>query len=336
MGAVNVTEREAEDRLWLPATEMAAAGGVRRAAVALGSEAALSPPALGDLAIIATEISTNLARHAEQGVVLLRLVRSGDAAGVEIVAVDRGPGMHDFEKSTVDGYSTGGTLGIGLGAIARMATELDAYSQVGPGTVLAASIWSAPVPPPWYAGACRPFTGESLCGDAYAVREVRGRRQLMLCDGLGHGPLAAMAAQAAVAAFRAAPVAGPKEVLAYLHERLASTRGAVIAVAEVDTDDEEVRFCGVGNVSAVVCGPSRRAMVSLPGIAGQQKRDLREFVYPLPPGSLIVLHSDGLTERWSLDDYPGLSGRAPIVIAATLLRDAGKRRDDAAVLVARP
>lgn len=331
-----MAEREAEDRLWLPATEVAEAGGVRRAAVALGSEAGLSPSALGDLAIIVTEISTNLARHADSGMVLLRLVRSGDSAGVEVVAVDRGPGMHDFAASSVDGYSTSGTLGIGLGAVARMATEMDAYSRLGPGTVLAAAVWGGPVPPAWYAGTRRPVAGESVCGDAYAVRDVRGRRQLMLCDGLGHGPLAALAAEAAVAAFHSAPAASPKDVLIYLHDRLVSTRGAVIGIAELDGEAEEVRFAGIGNVSAVVCGgPARRAMVSMPGIVGQQKRDVREFGYPLPPGALVVLHSDGLTDRWNLDDYPGLIGHTPIVIAATLLRDAGKRRDDAAVLVAR-
>lgn len=331
-----MAEREAEDRIWLPATELAGAPGVRRAAVALGTEAGLSPSVLGDLAIIVTEIATNVARHADGGAVLLRLVRSGDHAGVEVVAVDRGPGMLDFEASSVDGVSTSGTLGIGLGAVARLATELDAYSRIGPGTVLAASVWSGRPAPVWYAGASRPIADEMVCGDAYAVRTVNGRRQLMLADGLGHGPLAALASRAAVAAFHDAPVTGPKEIIAFLHDRLASTRGAVVGVAEVDADNEEVVFAGIGNIAAVVCGPVRKAMVSLPGIVGQQRRDIREFAYPMPAGSLVVLHSDGLTDRWNLDDYPGLEGHTPIVIAATLLRDAGKRRDDAAVLVARP
>jgi anti-sigma regulatory factor (Ser/Thr protein kinase) len=331
-----MAQREAEDRAWLPATEVAEAGGVRRAALALGVEAGLTASALGDLAIVATEIATNLARHAVEGIVLLRLVRQGDSAGVELVAVDKGPGMHNFEASAVDGYTTGGTLGIGLGAVSRMATEMDAYSRVGPGTVLAASVWTAPVQPSWYAGVRRAIPGETVCGDAYAARLIEGRRQLMLCDGLGHGPLAAFASEAAVAAFRTAPALGPKGVLSYLHERLNHSRGAVVGIAEMDTSAEEIRFAGIGNTSAVVCGQTRRVMVSLPGIVGQQRPDIREFTYPLPPGSLVVMHSDGLTERWSLDDYPGLAAHSPIVVAACLLRDLGKRRDDAAVLVARP
>ena len=48
------------------------------------------------------------------------------------------------------------------------------------------------------------------------------------------------------------------------------------------------------------------------------------------------MHSDGVTDKWRLADYPGLAaGHTPLVVATTLLRDAGVRRDDATVLVAR-
>ena len=104
----------------------------------------------------------------------------------------------------------------------------------------------------------------------------------------------------------------------------------------VDVDGEAVRFAGLGNISGWVAGPAgRRAMVSLPGIVGHQRREIREFEYRLPPGGLVVLHTDGVTDRWDLSGYPGLASHEPILVAATLLRDAGVRRDDAAVLVAR-
>jgi hypothetical protein len=77
-------------------------------------------------------------------------------------------------------------------------------------------------------------------------------------------------------------------------------------------------------------------MVSLPGIAGHQKRQIREYEYPLAPASVVVMHSDGVVDRWQPADYPGLLRHSPQVIAATVLRDAGTRRDDAGVLVARP
>ena len=335
MAALSTTE----DRHWLAIEEISAAGAVRRAAVGLGEEAGLTAAKLGDLAIVATEMATNLARHAVEGSMLVRLRRVGDAVGVELLALDRGPGMPDVAESLRDGHSTAGTLGIGLGAVARKASDVDLYSLPGAGTVLAATVWAGlngggSPPAAWAAGISRPVADETVCGDAYAARDVDGRRQLLLCDGLGHGALAAVAAQAAWAEFLTAPALGPRELLDHLHRHVRHSRGMVAGVAELDED--AVRFCGVGNVAAtIVDGERRRAMVSLPGIVGQQYREAREFSYPLAPGALVVLHSDGLTEKWDLGDYPGLADHAPVVIAATLLRDAARRRDDAAVLVAR-
>jgi hypothetical protein len=143
-----------------------------------------------------------------------------------------------------------------------------------------------------------------------------------------------VAAQAAVAGFAVAPALGPAELLRHLHRRIQHTRGAVAGIAEIGPDG--VRFAGIGNIAAtIVDGDRRQAMVSLPGIVGQQYRDAREFSYPFAGDCLLVLHSDGLTDKWDLGAYPGLSGHHPVIVAGTLLRDAARRRDDAAVLVAR-
>lgn len=330
-----MTAPSAEDRIWLTVADPAMAGSVRRAAVALGAEAGFTEAHLADLAIVSMEIATNLARHADEGTVCLRLCRSGDRPGVQIVAIDRGPGMPDIEAASRDGHSTAGTLGIGLGAIRRIAGDFDAFSRIGSGTVLAATIWAGPPPVrPWLAGLRRPLAGETVNGDAYAARSFGGRRQILLCDGLGHGALAAAAAHAAVVAFLNAPETSPRGVMEHLHRATTHTRGLVAGVAEIDEAARLVRYAGVGNVAATVNGARRRVMVSLPGIIGHQVREVREFDYPLDPQALVILHSDGLTDRWTLADYPGLATHSPVLIAATLMRDAAKRRDDAAVLVA--
>jgi anti-sigma regulatory factor (Ser/Thr protein kinase) len=327
----------ADDRTWMRVDDQWAVGAVRRTAVALGAEAGLGEKEISDLAIVATEMATNLVRHAADGVVLVRIVRADDDAGIEIVAIDRGPGIPDVESASVDGHSTAGTLGIGLGAIARKATTFDIYSRVGSGTVLAAAVFAGEGrPSTWVAGLSRPMPGEDVCGDGYAARTVEGRRQMMLCDGLGHGPLAAVSARMAVAEFLTAPAGGPVEILDHIHRRIQHTRGVVGAIAEFEPGAGVVRFAGVGNIAGtVVDGDQSRAMVSLPGILGEQRREARVFSYPLSADAIVVLHSDGLTDRWSLVTYPGLVTQAPVVVAATLLRDAGKRRDDASVLVAR-
>lgn len=335
--AVTLSAPTEDEPVWIDVDDPTTAGGVRRASLGLATGAGLSPRTVSNLAIVATELATNLARHAEHGAVMMRVRRSNDRIGVEITAIDRGPGIPDLMDSIRDGVSTAGTLGIGLGAVARMADELHAYSRPGSGTVIAATLWDGSTPAAaWVAGALRPIAGEDVCGDAYAARVVGERRQVMLCDGLGHGPIAAMAARAAVAEFVAAPAGDPATVLERLHQRTQHTRGSVIAIAELDATGGVVRYAGIGNVSGtIVSGRERRAMVSLPGIVGQQRRDIREFTYPIAPGDLVVMHSDGLTDRWNLDAYPGLAGQAPVLIAATLLRDHAKRRDDASVVVAR-
>jgi len=325
-----------DDQPWVPVTEPATAGTMRRTAVMLGTTVGMSETAVGQLAIVASEIATNLARHADRGRMHLGLRHESGAVGVRIVATDHGPGMSDVAASSRDGHSTAGTLGIGLGAIGRLADEFDIYSLPDRGTVLVATMWQAPpgAGTGWVAGVTRAIAGEAVCGDAYAGRDTGTRRQVVLCDGLGHGVLAARAASAAIDAFLSAPDSGPRDVLSHVSRSIRHTRGAVAAVAELT--DDRIRFAGVGNVfAAVVRDTVRQIMVSSPGIVGHQHRDIREFDYAATPGAMVVLHSDGVSDRWRLEDYPGLLTRPPVVVAATLLRDAGHRHDDAAVLVAR-
>jgi hypothetical protein len=120
-----------------------------------------------------------------------------------------------------------------------------------------------------------------------------------------------------------------------VHRELAGTRGAAVAVADIDRDAGQVRFAGVGNVSTWIDdGERRRSLLSQPGIVGAQARTIREDVYELPRGALVVLHSDGLTDKWDLAQVPGLRRRSATVMAAALLRLAGVRHDDASVVVA--
>jgi anti-sigma regulatory factor (Ser/Thr protein kinase) len=324
--------------VWFRVEEPGTASSVRRAAERLAAELAMPERRIADLSIVAAEAAGNLTKHADQGTILVRAVRAADQAGVELIAVDSGPGMADITHSIGDGNSTAGTLGIGFGAILRQASRWDLHSVPGKGTILSLQVWPDVVPEPgWAAGLTRPLNGESVSGDAYAIREIDGRRQILLSDGLGHGGLAAAASQEAVRGFHTAPAVPPAQVVEVLHRALGHTRGAALAVAEVDPEAGVARYAGLGNISGTVLPPDggRRGMVSMPGIAGHQRRQIREYDYPFAPGAILVMHTDGLVDRWNLADYPGLITRTPTVIAATLLRDAGTRRDDAGVLVAR-
>lgn len=324
--------------VWFRVEAADSAAPVRRAAERLAAELGLPRRFSADLAIVVAEAAGNLAKHADRGVLLLRAVRMPDQAGVELVAIDSGPGIRDVATAVGDGHSTAGTLGIGLGAILRQASWSDLHSVPGKGTVLVVQVWPSAAPEPaWAAGLTRPLTGEPVCGDGFAVREIDGRRQVLVCDGLGHGRLAAAATRTAVHGFAEVAAAPPAAVVEELHRTLGHTRGVALAVAELDRDAGRVRYAGLGNVAGTILTPDggRRGMVSLPGIAGHQRRQIREYEYALPAGAVVLMHTDGVVDRWKPADYPGLLLHSPQVIAATVLRDAGIRRDDAGVLVAR-
>jgi anti-sigma regulatory factor (Ser/Thr protein kinase) len=322
------------DVTWFRIDDDSAIGAARRAATRIAKEINLPDGRAGEAAIVVTEIATNLRRHADDGSLVFRILRTSDRAGLGIVAVDGGPGMADPGRSAGDGYTTGGTLGIGLGAIERLSSWCDSVSIPGEGTVMAADIWSGPAPArPSLACLTRAVTGEEVCGDAVAVRDGRYRTVVLVVDGLGHGPLAAQAAAVAVRAFEERPYTTAGAAATELHRALAGTRGAAIAVADINADADSVTYAGIGNIAGWIVDTSgRRGMVSMPGIAGHRARRVQEWRYDLPAGARVVLHSDGLTDKWT--PRPTLVSRDPIIGAAMLLRDAGTRHDDASVVVA--
>jgi anti-sigma regulatory factor (Ser/Thr protein kinase) len=290
----------------------------------------------GEVGIAATELATNLHRHAKRGLMLVRICREGENGGLLLLALDSGPGIKDFAHISRDGESSKGTLGIGLGAVMRLATWYDVYSNAG-GSVIAAAFWTGSELAfrPAAAGFTRPMTGETVCGDAWASHAQDGRVTVLLADGLGHGELAAVASREAVRTFLAAPDETDLTVtMQRLDETLRSTRGAAVAISRADRTAGTLTFTGVGNVAVWTDdGERRHALASAPGIVGANAKKIRALQVPLAAHERIVMHSDGLSSKWSLAAYPGLRGRDPHLIAATLLRDAGTHHDDASVVV---
>jgi anti-sigma regulatory factor (Ser/Thr protein kinase) len=324
---------------WFPVDDVTSAGSARRAAIRLAERLGFTGARAGEVGIVASEITTNVHRHAHDGSVGIQVVLRAGRAGVQVIAYDRGPGMSDLPASTLDGHSTSGTLGVGLGAIARLSSTLDVSSAPGDGTVLVAQLWADPDVPAQstdVAGVTRPITGETDCGDAVAGRETDGHSVVIVSDGLGHGPLAMAASQEALRAFHESTAVEPLVVLKSIHARLGHTRGAAIAVAAVDPAYRRLSLAGIGNVSATIDrGDRRQAIISYPGIVGQNAQAARQLDFDIDDESILVMHSDGVRPHWDLGKPPGLRRRTAAVVAASVLRDQGGRRDDASVLVLR-
>jgi anti-sigma regulatory factor (Ser/Thr protein kinase) len=326
----------AGDRRWLRVEDASAAAACRGAAMALTGRIGFPAARADQVALAVTEAASNLHKHARQGAMLLRIGREGGRPGLEMVTIDAGPGLSDTSAALRDGHSTSGTLGIGLGAIRRLADFCELYSAPGHGTVLVARFSAAPrTVTVRFAGLVRPITGETECGDVFGAIETDGTLTGVLCDGLGHGPLAAAAAMEAVTAILEEPAAEPAALIERAHRRMGHTRGGAVGVVQVT--GPAIRYGGLGNIAATILADgTRKGMLSVPGIAGHQAGRIRQFEYAAPPGAAIVLHSDGISSRWEPQALPGLNNRDPLVVAAALLAEAGTHRDDAGVLVLKP
>jgi anti-sigma regulatory factor (Ser/Thr protein kinase) len=310
----------------------------RRAGQRMADEIGLDETRAGRLALLISEAATNILKHAGDGRLILSQSRCGALRGVDVVAIDRGPGIANLANALRDGVSSVGTAGTGLGAMRRLADEFDAYAPRDKGSIFFMRLWNGVAPSDKLAvGAlCIPIASEDECGDAWAIAELRGGVALMSVDGLGHGAEAAQAAHTALTALAARPALGPAAQIDHCHLAMRATRGAAMAVAQLDFATDELRFAGIGNIAAcIIDGDSRKQMVSHNGIVGHNMRKVQEFVHPCPPGSLVVMASDGISTQWDLSSYPGLSSCNPSLIAAVLLRDFGRARDDASVLVVR-
>ncbi len=313
-------------------------GEVRRAAAHQAHALGFGETERENVAIVATEAASNVVKHASSGEIVIRpLVRDG-APGVEILALDKGPGMADVSRCLADGFSTGGSPGTGLGAISRLATTFEIHSTPGVGTALLARLWATRPGDDDLdveAGAvCLPKHGEEVSGDAWSVAGDEQRVVVLVVDGLGHGPLAAAASRAAVKAFQEVFARAPGEILATLHDALRSTRGAAAAVAAIDLVARTVRYAGVGNIAgAVVTAETVKQMVSHNGTVGHDARKIQEFDYQFPAGARLVMHSDGLGTHWRIDKYAGLGQRHPSLVSAVLYRDFTRGRDDVTVVV---
>ncbi|HET9741508.1 MAG TPA: ATP-binding SpoIIE family protein phosphatase [Terriglobales bacterium] len=309
----------------------------RRASVHMAKMADFDSHAAGRLAIVVSELARNVLLHGGGGEIVLQCVGSDTGSAVNVLALDRGPGIQDVGRALADGYSSAGTSGTGLGAVNRMAS-LEVYTQAGKGTAVLATVSAEkPKQNETTTGAvCVPIHGESRCGDDWDDKQQTDKRLIMLADGLGHGPAAADAAEEAIAAFRANLHRSPKEIIELAHARLQKTRGAAVAVAEIDFGRQIVRYSGVGNIAGtLLVNGSSRSLISGNGIVGHQLAHAHEFTFPWERTASLIMHSDGVNTRWSLDPYPGLKSKSPALIAGVLYRDFKRGRDDATVVVSR-
>jgi negative regulator of sigma-B (phosphoserine phosphatase) len=175
----------------------------------------------------------------------------------------------------------------------------------------------------------RPCQGETANGDRALAIVRPGETVLALVDGLGHGPLAEVAAMAAMSALESAPAGiGVEALFALAHQALRGTRGAAMTVVRID--DLQLEAAGVGNVA---CRASAFSipMLATPGIVGHSYRRLRVGHCDPPKAGRLILHSDGVSSSFHVDSLDMLDSEAA---CDRLMARFAAGHDDATVLVA--
>jgi anti-sigma regulatory factor (Ser/Thr protein kinase) len=322
---------------------------------------------------VVSELATNIIKYAERGRVTIQEVESGGRVGVQVTVSDQGPGIANVQEALQDHFSSSGTLGLGLPGVRRMMDDFEFQSEVGVGTTITVRKWTGSAtrsqrrrglmtgsggsaafaergtargsrsftdpnssnPSFEVAFVNRPCRGELVSGDAVFVGDLGGGVLIGILDGLGHGKDANHAAKTATRTLREMGDADVGLIISRLDDRLRDTVGAAIGLCWIDPGQGQLRYAGVGNTVFRMEGDRPIRLRSVPGTVGENPRAPKVESVHFPKDSVLLLYTDGISDRASFDDYPQIRYQAAATIAETVVTRYGKSHDDATCVVCR-
>jgi len=295
-----------------------------------------------EIDIIVSELTSNIIKHASKGELLYKLQKTEAGSVFEVICVDNGPGIKDVAHAMQDGVSTTGTLGQGLGAIERLSSLFQLYSQTGWGTIAYSKVTTISQPTELDERVvirallvCKP--GESVCGDGYGIRKDAASSYIFLGDGLGHGEHAHEASKQGTRYFLQTADKDPIAILKGMHTELKKTRGLVGTVAVLNHESRKWQIFGIGNIATRINqGMMIKNYTPYNGIVGLNipntttATEIEKEKY-----QYLIMCSDGIKTKWDMSKYPYILKHDPIVLAAAIYKDHSRRTDDMSVLVAK-
>ena len=298
-----------------------------------------------ELAIVASEIASNLVRHAKGGILTLTPLVEARRSGIQIESLDSGPGITDVEHAVTDGVSTLDSLGDGLGTVNRLVDELDIVSprEIGYGTHLVCRKWlrgsgeagGRVMPCPLAFGAAsRAHPRFDVNGDAFVIKQWNTSTLTAVIDGVGHGQFAHRASQAARQYVQGHFDQPLEAIFRGTTRACRATRGVVMTLARFDWRQARLTFAGIGNVEAQVFGsPAPMNLIIRRGILGLNASNPMVTEHRWDPDYLMILYSDGLKTPRRWDEIAPLADQSATVMAQKLLRRLARDDDDATVMV---
>ncbi len=316
---------------------------IKREVRLLAGKLRFSEKKMGELDIIVAELLSNLVKYANNGELLVKPIYDTDNASLELISVDSGPGMLDPNQMMMDGISTGGSLGQGLGAIQRLANEFQLYSHPNHGTVVLVRLHQKAKPPVTTPSRADtrfinvPKAGQTVCGDGCYSRLTSSFLTVFLGDGLGHGVPAQMAVEQAIRMLEQTVDYSPANLLDAVHKASAGTRGLVGTCAVFDFTRRKWKICGVGNIVTKVSGSlGIKGYMPQNGILGNSlPRTLLDIEMSYERNQVLIMTSDGLQSRWNPARYPGIGKYDPSILAAIIYKECARHTDDMSVLVSK-
>ncbi len=319
------------------AADVAAA---RFAARQLAEAVGIDPQGCEEVALAAGELASNLVKHAGGGQIVIATLSTPERQGLQLESVDNGPGIINIHQALTDGYSTTGSLGIGLGAVNRLMDEFEIEPRSGPGMRIVSRKWARNLSPkllpcPFEVGvATRPKPGYEQNGDDFVVKHSASTLLVGVIDGLGHGEPAHLAAVAARNFVEAHCEQSLDALFRGSGYACQGTRGCVMALARLDWERQTIAFGSVGNIEAKLIGsPAPVNLIVRRGIVGMNSPAARISEHPWGNESILLMYSDGIGTHWDWRDYAHLHGKPASHIAQALLRALAKPADDATLLI---
>jgi negative regulator of sigma-B (phosphoserine phosphatase) len=186
-----------------------------------------------------------------------------------------------------------------------------------------------------HASLIRPCMGERVSGDAVVIRPIEHGLFAAIIDVLGHGPDAHELTHVIERFLESHASADVSGLITALHQRLKGTRGAAAGLCAVDSTAGTLVYAGIGNTCIRRFGASETRLVSKDGVLGQNMRTPLVQSLTLEAGELLLLYTDGVSDRFTSGEYPGVLRHAPKDVVKNILDRFGKDHDDAACIAIR-
>ncbi|MDM8514829.1 ATP-binding protein/SpoIIE family protein phosphatase [Desulfobacterales bacterium HSG16] len=290
---------------------------------------------VAEIEIVISELGTNIIKHAGgRGSMLFQSVKDGYVRGIEITARDQGAGMDNVEAMIKDGISSTNTLGIGLSGVKRLMDELEFKTGKGRGTVIRSKKWIKTdyKSKKHCSVLSKPKLGETVSGDDYFFKHLPSYVIFSVIDALGHGFHAHQVAKHALNILENNFQDSLLSIIKRCHEGLKGSRGAAMSIGMIDFKTNNFQHVSIGNVETRVYGtPSPIKPVCTNGTMGLIMENARINVYPYSKNSCIVMFSDGISNKFEIEQ--GLLRKSPQEISNYIFTGYAKNYDDATVLV---